>query len=453
MWETLSLRTRLLLPLGLMFVAALLAGGVSLQFFSATQLMEEAEPAARSAKAVAAALNGALQTSTNPQATLEAFAQSLGATEGIRFRRPGTGRDGHPPKVKTPLGTVPDWFVHLLEVPEFDAAFPVMIEGKQVGDIVFAPDLSADIYEKWIGFLAIACSGIVLMLLTAAIAHFAVRSALRPLQKLGDGLTRMRSGDYAQQIAPAGPPEIRRSAREANELARTLNRLSHDNRDLLRRIVSLQDDERQDMARELHDELGPLLFGIRANTVALLESIPSGQAKLQNTAEGILQSVETLQQANRRILDRLRPLYIQELGLERSIQTLLQNVKSQAPDLKVTSQLDTALSEADGPLSQTIYRVIQEALTNVLRHARASAVHVAVVINDQEAIVEISDDGVGFPADRMFGRGLTGMLERARALSGTLELLREDGRTCVRCRLPAGSPASHDPQPGNGQPA
>ena len=453
MWETLSLRTRLLLPLGLMFVAALLAGGVSLRFFSASQLMEETEPSARSARAVAAALNGALQTSSNPQATLEAFAQSLGTSEAIRFRRLGTDRDVHPPGVQTPLGAVPDWFVHLLAVPEFNAAFPVTIEGKQVGDIVFAPDLSADIYEKWIGFLAIACSGIVLMLLTAAIAHFAVRSALRPLQNLGDGLTRMRSGDYEQQIAATGPPEIRTSAREANELARTLNRLSQDNRGLLRRIVSLQDDERQDMARELHDELGPLLFGIRANTVALLESIPAGQAKLQNTAEGILQSVETLQQANRRILDRLRPLYIQELGLERSIQTLLQNVKSQAPDLKVTSQLDTALSEADGPLSQTIYRVIQEALTNVLRHARASAVHVAVVINDQEAIVEISDDGVGFPADRMFGRGLTGMLERARALSGTLELLREEGRTCVRCRLPAGSPASDDAQPGTGQPA
>ena len=147
-----------------------------------------------------------------------------------------------------------------------------MIEGRRVGDIVFAPDMSADIYEKWIGFLAIACSGITLMLLTGAIAHFTARSALRPLQSLGDGLTRMRTGDYEQPIAPAGPPEIRKSAQEANELARTLKRLSQDNRSLLRRIVSLQDDERQDMARELHDELGPLLFGIRANTVALLES-------------------------------------------------------------------------------------------------------------------------------------------------------------------------------------
>jgi len=68
--------------------------------------------------------------------------------------------------------------------------------------------------------------------------------------------------------------------------------------------VSLQDDERRDMARELHDELGPLLFGIRANTVALLEAIPPGNTDLGSAAEGILQSVETLQQANRRILDR-----------------------------------------------------------------------------------------------------------------------------------------------------
>jgi two-component system sensor histidine kinase UhpB len=443
MWERLSLRTRLLLPLGLMFVAALLAGGVSLQIFSTAQLMEETEPAVRSAKAVAAALNGALATSTNPQATLEAFVQSLGASETIRFRRLGTDLDIHPADVQTPLGPAPDWFVRLLAVPEFKAAFPVTIEGKQVGDIVFAPDLSADVYEKWIGFLAIACSGIILMLLTAAIAHVAARSALRPLQDLGDGLTRMRTGDYEQPIPAAGPPEIRRSAQEANELARTLNRLSQDNRSLLRRIVSLQDDERQDMARELHDELGPLLFGIRANTVALLESIPRGEAELAGAAEGILQSVEKLQQANRRILDRLRPLYIQELGLARSIQTLLQNATSQAPDLKMTSQIDTKLNEADGLLSQTIYRVIQEAVTNVLRHARANAVHVAADIKGREVTLEISDDGIGFPADRIFGRGLTGMLERVRALSGTLELVREQGRTCVRCRLPAGDSASH----------
>jgi len=444
MWERLSLQTRLVLPLGVMFMAALLAGAVSLQIFASTQLVEETEPAARSARAVAAALNGALQTSANPQATLDAFVQSLGASEAIRFRRLGSEPDKLPSPVHTPLGTVPGWFVQLLAIPEFKAAFPVKIEDQQVGDIVFAPDMSADLYEKWIGFLAIACTGIALMLLTTAIAHFTARSALQPLQNLGDGLTRMRTGNYEQLIAPAGPPEIRKSVQEANALASTLHRLSQDNRKLLRRIVSLQDDERQDMARELHDELGPLLFGIRANAVALLESISTDEANLRGAAEGILQSVEALQQVNRRILDGLRPLYIEELGLERSIQTILQGAKTQAPGLKVNSQIDPRLNEIEGLLSQTVYRVIQEAVTNVLRHARASSMLVTAAVRDREVVVEVSDDGIGFPADRRFGRGLTGMLERARALSGTLELLRDSGRTSVRCRLPTGDSAAQE---------
>jgi two-component system sensor histidine kinase UhpB len=87
--------------------------------------------------------------------------------------------------------------------------------------------------------------------------------------------------------------------------------------------------------------------------------------------------------------------------------------------------------------------VIQEAVTNVLRHANASTMRVLAEINDREVLVEISDDGIGFAADPIFGRGLTGMLERVRALSGTLELRREGGRTCVRCRLPLSDAAAH----------
>ena len=79
-----------------------------------------------------------------------------------------------------------------------------------------------------------------------------------------------------------------------------------------------------------------------------------------------------MQQANRRILDHLRPLYIQELGLERSIQTLLRNIRSQAPQIELAADIDAGLNESDGLLSQTAYRVIQEALTNALRHAQAS---------------------------------------------------------------------------------
>jgi len=87
-------------------------------------------------------------------------------------------------------------------------------------------------------------------------------------------LVRLILNSRTYQLAATGPPEIRRSSEEANELARALGRLSEDNRGLLRKIVSLQDDERRDIARDLHDELGPLLFGIRANAVALQDGAP-----------------------------------------------------------------------------------------------------------------------------------------------------------------------------------
>jgi two-component system sensor histidine kinase UhpB len=435
MWKNLSLRMRLLLPLGAMFLAALLLGGLALQIFAPAQLMDENEPAQRSARAVAEALNSALRMSANPEQTLDAFVQALGTSEAIRFRRTGTPLSAEPVEIRTPLGRVPHWFVDIMAMPDMNASFPVTIEGKHIGEIMFAPDISADLYEKWIAFLALLSSGIALMLLTASIAYFITGAAVDPLQKLGEGLSRMRSGDYERLIPASGPPEIRRSSEEANELAKTLGKLSQDNRALLRRIVSLQDDERRDLARELHDELGPLLFGIRANTIALIESLPLDLAGPEASAQGILQSVEALQYANRRILDRLRPLYIRELGLERSLHTLLQNARAQAPDLKLSARIDPGLNEIDGLLSQTVYRVIQEAVTNVLRHANARSMGVAATRQERELTVEVSDDGIGFAANQVFGRGLTGMQERVRALSGTFELLREDGRTLVRCRL------------------
>jgi two-component system sensor histidine kinase UhpB len=437
MWKSLSLRMRLLLPLGTMFVAALLLGAVALQLFAPGQLNEEIEPAARTAKAVAEALNSALVTSANPQATLDAFVNSLGTSETIRFRPSGTDAPVPAPvNVHTPLGKVPHWFVALLGPPAIGASFPVTVEGKQAGDIVFSPDLSADIYEKWIGFLALVSSGIVLMLLTSTIAYFTAGTVVKALANLGDGLTRMRMGEYERPIVASGPREIRTSSDEANALARTLGRLSHDNRSLLRKIVSLQDDERRDMARELHDELGPLLFAIRANAVALLDDVPRDRAERESSVQALLDAVEALQQANHRILERLRPLYVQELGLKKSIETLLKNARAQAPGLELTLRIDSGLNDADGLLSQTIYRTIQEGVTNVLRHAHASSMQVEAVIEGRELMIEISDDGVGFPPEQAFGRGLTGMQERVRALSGTFEFRRESGRTCIRCRLP-----------------
>ena len=201
-----------------MFVVALVLGAVLLRSFAAEQLIEENEPAVRSAGQLAEALNAALRSSANPQQTLDAFGQSLG-TGGVHSvpqrgseRSGGVSRcDGNQGRAGRPAGSSIFW-----RCRKWRAAFPVMIDGKRVADIVFDPDMSADIYEKWIGFLAILVSAVALALLTGIIAYVTAGAALAPLRDLGEGLTRLRQGNYGDFITPAGPPEIRRSAEEAN---------------------------------------------------------------------------------------------------------------------------------------------------------------------------------------------------------------------------------------------
>lgn len=412
-----------------MVLAALALGGFALQIVSPDQFEYENAQASHSAKFVAAALNAALTASTNPQLTLDAFADGLGKSESIAFRPPAPDQ----PRIRVKERLVPHWFIALLNIPEIGAAYPITIGNDHVGDLVFTPDLSADVFEKWIGFLAITLSGSGLMLMAGLSAYFTTGSAIRPLDQLQQGLARLRAGNYDSFIPSGGPPEIRKSCVAANQLALTLKQLSRDNRTLLHRLVSVQDDERRELARELHDELGPLLFAIRANATALSESMPG---EPHPAADGVLRATESLQQANRRILEGLSPLYVQELGLGQSIDTLLQNARSQAPHLELVATFDPLLNGVNGVLSQTIYRVIQESVTNVLRHARADRLDVHATVAENMVVIEISDDGIGFPPDISLGRGLTGMRERVRALDGLLEWSRENGRTLVRCRLP-----------------
>jgi signal transduction histidine kinase len=433
MWKSSSLPVRLGVLLGSIFLAALIVGAVALRAFAVDQLIDENQPAIRSAGMVARALNNTLAHSAEPERTLGVFVEGLGhADEALRFERTG---DPSPRARTGAQGRAPDWFAGLIATPAISERFPILIQGQEVGELLFEPDITADIFEKWISFLSLAFAGIGLTVVTICIAYVTLYRSLRSLRELASGLTRLRQGDYSSTIVCIGAPEIRKSCEEVNALAVTLKELEADKRRLLRKIVSLQDDERRDVARELHDELGPLLFGIRANSVALLESADGEKQAVQRSAQRVMDSAEALQQANRKILDRLRPLHIEELGLDASIQSLVRDARSHLPELKVTSDIAPSL-KVDSVVSQTIYRVIQESVTNVLRHAKASELGVRASSEREHILVEVSDDGVGITPDVVFGRGLTGMRERVRALGGTLQLGRESGRTFVRCRLP-----------------
>jgi len=436
MWKRLPLRFRLFLPTIALIAATLLFGIFALQIFSPNQFENESEDAAALVRTVTNGLNAALAVTANPQQVLDAFAEGIGTGDAIRYRKPDASPEK--PKIRLTTDGVPAWFVSLLRIPNLATAHPITIGQQRAGDILFVPDLTPDLNEKWLGFLAIVLSGSVLLVLAAISAYLTTTMALRPLEQLGAGLARMQQGDYDSAIPLLGPPEIRKSCEEANQLARKLKRLAQDNRSMLRKIVSLEDDERRELANELHDELGPLLFAIRANAIALSGS----SSDPESPSHRLIEAAEAVQHASRRILEGLSPLYLEELGLEKSIQTLLQNAHTSLPTVTTSAELDPRLDSLDHLLSQTIYRVIQEAVTNVIKHAQATTLSVVAAMRDQAVTIEVSDDGIGFPDNVSLGRGLTGMSDRSRALDGKLDLLREGGRTMVRCWLPVNPQSS-----------
>jgi two-component system sensor histidine kinase UhpB len=207
MWKRLPLRFRLFLPTIALIAATLLFGIFALEIFSPDQFENESEDAAALVRTVTNGLNAALAVTVNPQQALDAFADGIGSGDAIRYRR----ADASPAKPKIRLTTdgVPAWFVSLLRIPNLATAHPITIGQQRAGDILFVPDLTPDLVEKWLGFLAIVLSGSALLVLAAISAYLTTTMALRPLEQLGAGLARLRPCDSTPR--PSGnSTELRR---------------------------------------------------------------------------------------------------------------------------------------------------------------------------------------------------------------------------------------------------
>lgn len=433
MFKKLSLQARLGLFISALLFTALIGSAAAVVVFSPGQLIDEHEASVRLARQLVEALNQTLRQYPNSPEAVISVMRSLPAAQPGYVGFLVAGAQTAAEQAPMTASGVPDWFSRLLTDGFTVERFPVLVGDLRIGDIIFSPDLSADIREKWVALIAIIGSGIVLGLVSSWIAYVTVSRTLRPLRTLEDSLNLLQSGGYGVRVACEGPPEIARSLQQLNTLSTTLQTLSTENRGLMRKIVTLQDEERMELSRELHDELGPQLFAIRANAAVFDADDRSNSA---DAARRLVDAVEGLQETNRRILDRLRLMHIQELGLIRSLEGLVHNARSQAPEIHFEPWFDPSLDSLDPVTAQTIYRVTQEALTNILRHSGANRAITTVRVEEAAARIEISDNGKGFAENLVAGRGITGMRERVRALGGTFRFEHRAGHTVVEANVP-----------------
>jgi signal transduction histidine kinase len=205
--------------------------------------------------------------------------------------------------------------------------------------------------------------------------------------------------------------------------------------DRLRSAVAAADQERGRWARELHDETLQALGALRVLLASALRrgDPETGEQAMRQAIADIEQEIANL----RALISDLRPSLLDDLGLAPAIEALLDRRREDG--LEIDAHIELPDADGRGPeLDTTVYRLVQEALTNVVKHAHASRAHVSVALVNGQVVVEVSDDGTGFDPDAATsGFGLAGMRERAYLAGGTLALTSDSNGTCMRACLPA----------------
>jgi two-component system sensor histidine kinase UhpB len=448
MWQKLPLRGRINLLLALVLTLGLAVNVARLVLEAAPRVQAEDQSVTRLAREFVETIVAGLHESSDPAARLDQIVRDLKRLRhvGITLRddekttqdNVGQAGDGQP---------VPAWFVALVHPEKTSVSVPISLPGKTTA-LVITSNPNDEIAEIWEGILTQLAVGSAVAVALFLITMLVIGRALAPLQALSQAMTRIEGGAYDARVEPSGAPELAAICARLNHLAAALGAAVEEKRRLAERTVSLQDIERKEIARELHDEFGPHLFALRAHVGALTrlaEAVEPEKDGLRKHCGAILDQVNALQQLTRRILEKLRPVGLAELGLREALGALQRLWHQSHPDVAIATTISDSLGETGETAELTIYRVVQEALTNVFRHAEATSVDVSIGPAAAPpgsqgprgyALVRVCDNGCGLKPDHRFGHGLTGMRERLLALGGTLTVASGEAGVTIEAMVP-----------------
>jgi two-component system, NarL family, sensor histidine kinase DevS len=263
---------------------------------------------------------------------------------------------------------------------------------------------------------------------------YAHTALLVPMLHRGEGVGVLAAFDHGKQGGAFSAEDEQLLRTFASSAANAVAIHRSVEADRLRSAVTASDTERRRWARELHDQTLQALGGLRV----LLATAQRRNEAIANEP-AVKQAIEDIELETdnlRAIINDLRPSLLDDLGLVPAIDALVERRRAQGLEIVADVVVDNA-DALDPALATTIYRLLQEALTNVAKHARASSVRVAVRTVDDSIMVEVRDDGVGFPADaETSGFGLAGMRERVYLAGGTIEVESGETGTAIRACLP-----------------
>ena len=268
-------------------------------------------------------------------------------------------------------------------------------------------------------------------LFTFLAVNLAFNKALKSIAIIVNALKIIETGQYRQKLPDFSILEYDSIAKAINHMTTQLNASQQENRALTQHSLAIQEDERQRLSQELHDELGQSLTAIKVMAVTAGRSQAGAvgtRADIKQTTDAIISVCDHLMDVVRSMMHQLHPLVLAELGLKATMEDLLHHWAIRNPALELTLDCPDEVDALEQKITIQVFRIVQECLTNIVRHAQAKQATIKLEIVGHSIMgrtlrLQIMDDGLGCEADKIkTGFGLLGMRERINSMDGELTI-------------------------------
>ena len=296
---------------------------------------------------------------------------------------------------------------------------------RHYGNVTVTPSAEQEVAEAWQFSCNLMSLSAITVLAVTLLVYLSIRRALQPTLTIVDGLEKLESGLLSYRLPTFELIEWQRIASAINQLATSQQQLRSERQRLIGKMLELQEQERRELAGELHDEFGQCLAAINAVTTSIKQSATVKCPTLLEDAERIGRITHHMQFSIRAMLRRLRPTEWDELGLAASLSSLLVFWNGHAcGKTHYALTITDSVEEIKETQALFLFRAVQECLTNVAKHADATQVDISLAVTSNQVKLNVIDNGkaAALPFSPSPGMGLLGIRERAEALGGKLTL-------------------------------
>lgn len=434
-----TLRQRLLLLLALMLGASVVVKTALAFGHAAGKVQTELSAALVVGQQIVVDAVRELETVTNPYQVLPSIIERFSGGRHLRIALlDDDGKEVVTSRLAMPDEPAPEWVYRFLagKTETASVELPPRIQG--YSRLYIEADPRNEVQEFWEELRHGLIVLVVLAVVELSVIFWVLGWELKPLNNLSRAFAGIASGDFSVRLSDAASGDLTTVNRGFNEMAARLEQSEQAKTVLQEQLANAQEEERADLARDLHDEIGPLLFSVSLDAAELQRALDdSAGPDVKGRIEHIREAIRLSQKSVLEILGRLRTGTVEDLGLAAAIVRLVDFWKARYPNLVVNTKVpDDGVGVA---LDAIVYRVVQESLSNAVRHGRPTTIDIAINQDGEgRTAVTVCDDGGGLKAYKA-GHGITGMRERVSSREGTLTIAnRADGLgTVVHAEFPA----------------